>query len=140
MITDSCHSGSVTRDVRRAHDVPDTRRSRYLSPQIRGKTGSPNPARRAAERRRKVRGDEEGMVELLLTGCNATQSSWDDLFGDTFHGALSYYALETIRARDYSLTWRELHAEVSRKLTANQFEQSPQLEGPSALKDRPIFT
>lgn len=141
MISDSCHSGSVTRAIPgRNARAAKYRRSRYLSPETRGKEGVPNPATRAIQRRRKLVPSEEDMVELLLAGCSARQSSYDDMFGQTFHGAMSYYALETIQERKYKLTWTELHEAVCQKLEDNAFDQSPQLEGKTTNKGRQIFT
>ena len=141
MISDSCHSGSVTRAIPgRTARRAKYRRSRYLSPEERGREGVPNPATRSIQKHRRKQGSEEDMAELLLSGCNARQSSYDDLFGDTFHGALSYYALETIRERQHKLTWSELHESVCAKLEENLFDQAPQLEGKAANKARQIFT
>jgi metacaspase-1 len=141
MISDSCHSGSITRAIPgRNTRFAKYRRSRYLSPETRGKEGVPNPATRAIQRRRKLVQSEESMTELLLSGCNARQSSYDDMFGTSFHGALSYYALETIKESKYKLTWSELHEAICTKLDDNAFDQSPQLEGKSASKNRQIFT
>lgn len=140
MISDSCHSGSVTRALPgRNARVSRNRRSRYLSPETRGKVGVPNPATRAIQRKRKLMKSEEDMTELLLSGCTERQSSYDDKFGDLFHGAMSYYALETIKASTYKLTWAELHDAVCAKLTENAFDQAPQLEGKGANKARQIF-
>lgn len=141
MISDSCHSGSVTRAIAgRNSRTAKYRRSRYLSPEARGKEGVPNPATRAIQRRRKLVESEESMVELLLSGCNARQSSYDDMFGTSFHGAMSYYALESIKERKYKLSWTQLHESVCSKLDENAFDQAPQLEGKAANKGRQLFT
>ncbi len=139
VISDSCHSGTVTRALPgRTNRSAKLRRARYLSPETRGKVGVPNPATRSIQKRQKL--PEESMTELLLSGCTARESSYDDQFGKVFHGALTYYALETLRERQYKVTWKELHSAVLRKLHANDYDQSPRLEGKAARKARQIFT
>jgi hypothetical protein len=135
IISDSCHSGTVTR-LRPGRTT--SRRRRYLSPEKRGKVGVVNPAARSIQRRKKF--PEESMTELLLSGCKPRESSYDDQFGNVFHGALTFYALETLREKNYKVTWKDLHKAVLKKLHANEYDQSPRLEGRAARKARQVFT
>ena len=106
VISDSCHSGSLTRAPRRASSK--FRRSRFLSPAVRGAPTVDDAASRSIRKKREKFPEEE-MKELLLSGCNPRQSSWDDKFGATFHGALTYYALQVIRAGRAAFTSRLGH-------------------------------
>lgn len=36
--------------------------------------------------------------------------SYDAYFGGTYHGAMTFYALQAIRSADYQLTYAQLHA------------------------------
>lgn len=139
VISDSCHSGSLTRALPgRTNRWAKLRRPRYLSPEARGSVGVPNPATRSIQRRQRF--PEEGMTELLLSGCTARESSYDDQFGTVFHGALTYYAMETLREKNYKITWKELQRVVLGKLHDNQYDQSPRLEGRAERKNRQVFT
>jgi hypothetical protein len=100
VLSDSCHSGSLTRAARRMNKH---RRSRFLTPAIRGGSVVANAASRAIKKK-KEKFPEEGMRELILSGCNPRQSSWDDLFGNVFHGALTYYAHQVIREANHRIT------------------------------------
>lgn len=135
VLSDSCHSGSLTRAARR---TSKHRRSRFLNPAVRGAQVVANAASRGVKKK-KEKFPEEGMRELILSGCNPRQSSWDDQFGDVFHGALTYYAHQVIREANYRISWADLHAKVTTLLQDNMFEQTPQLEGKAAAKKGQIF-
>ncbi|MBC7895880.1 MAG: caspase family protein [Cytophagaceae bacterium] len=135
VLSDSCHSGSLTRAGRRTSKF---RRSRFLNPAVRGAPVVANAATRGVKRK-KEKFPEEGMRELILSGCNPRQSSWDDQFGDVFHGALTFFAHQVIREAQYKISWADLHKKVTALLTDNMFEQTPQLEGKKAAKGQQIF-
>src|SRR5215212_8610850 len=67
VISDSCHSGSVTR-VR----VNEYRRNRQLNPRLLGKTELSPPQLRTA---RGEKHPESAMKEILLSGCKSNQTS-----------------------------------------------------------------
>jgi hypothetical protein len=136
LISDSCHSGSLTR-ARRDPRLK-FRRSRFLNPAVRGARVVDDSASRGIRKKRE-KYPEADMRELLLSGCNPRQSSWDDKFGDTFHGALTYYSLQVLREANYRMTWADLHARVTSLLQDNMFEQTPQLEGRSEAKEGLVF-
>ncbi|MGQ0647622.1 MAG: caspase family protein [Gemmatimonadaceae bacterium] len=137
IVSDSCHSGSLTR-ARRDPKLK-FRRSRFLNPAVRGAAVIDDAASRGIRKKRE-RYPEADMKELLLSGCNARQSSWDDKFGAVFHGALTYYAQQVIKQAKYKITWTDLHTQVSKLLVDNVFEQTPQLEGKADSKGGQIFT
>jgi hypothetical protein len=137
VISDSCHSGSVTREP--PMETPDRRRKRYIDPIAIGRRGL-SDVRRQARPRRESEIAEDDMNELLLSGCRADQYSYDARFGRRFHGAMTQTALETIAAADYRLTWSQLHRELVPALEAAAYDQEPQLEGRSANKRRQLFT
>ena len=134
-IMDNCHSGNGTRLI--PDDMP-TRRVRFLDPAKRGAPVLTNPDKAKPASAGKY--PESGMHEVLLSGCTEMESSFDDNIGGQFHGAMTYYALKTIRDADYRLTWTELHEGLSDALTETEYQQHPQLEGNDANKERQIFT
>ncbi len=137
VISDSCHSGSVTREP--PLETPDRRRKRYVDPIAIGRRGL-RDVRRQARPRRESQVPEDDMNELLLSGCRADQYSYDAKFGRRFHGAMTQTALETIAAADYRMTWSQLHRQLVPALEAAAYDQEPQLEGRTANKRRQIFT
>jgi hypothetical protein len=137
MISDSCHSGSVTREP--PLPTPDHRRKRYVDPVALGRRGLTD-VRRRARPRREHEVPEIDMNELLLSGCRADQYSYDAKFGRRFHGAMTQTALATIAAADHHITWAQLHRQLVPALRAANYDQEPQLEGRAANKRRQIFT
>lgn len=134
VISDSCHSGSVTRAA-----LSPTRRVRFLNPNLRGGEVLDAQELRAASKK-KEKFPESGMNEILLSGCKSNQYSADALIGSTFHGAMTYYAIQAITDANYQLTYAELHEALLPLLEEEAYDQVPQLEGKAANKQKQIFT
>src|SRR5262245_11171219 len=134
VVSDSCHSGSVTRA---ALDTPDERRVRFMSPKAIGREEIPD-VRRFAKKREKF--PESGMKEGLLAGCRSNQYSYDAVIDGKPSGAFTHHALAVIKDADYEITYRDLHEQVVQNLMDSNFDQEPQLEGRDENKDRQIFT
>jgi hypothetical protein len=133
VISDSCHSGSVTRK-------PGTdRRNRQLDPRVFGGTALSLKELQEA-RKNKEKHPESKMKEILLSGCKSNQTSADAYIADDYHGAMSYYAIEVIKEAGNDLTYAELHKRLVKKLDEENYAQEPQLEGTDANKQRKIFT
>ncbi|MGH9283905.1 MAG: caspase family protein, partial [Acidimicrobiales bacterium] len=139
VISDSCHSGTVTRAIPMA--TPDQRRVRFMNPKAIGRPVI-DDVRRLAKPRKAATPEahpEADMHEVLLSGCLAKQYSYDAVIGDQPTGAFSHFALAAIRDADYKITNRELHEQVVPALADSNYDQEPQLEGTDANKDRQIF-
>jgi metacaspase-1 len=137
VISDSCHSGSVTREPPLV--TPDRRVKRYVDPIALGRRGL-RDVRQHARPRRERDVPETDMNELLLSGCRADQYSYDARFGRRFHGAMTQTALATIAAAGHKITWNQLHGQLVPALRAANYDQEPQLEGRTTNKRRQIFT
>ena len=139
VISDSCHSGSVTRVVETQY-----RRNRQLNPELlkRRKLSGEEmaQARKNARATKKEKFPESGMNEILLSGCKSSQTSADAYIANDYHGAMSYYAIKAITDAGYKLTYRELHDALLPMLDDENYDQIPQLEGRDENKDRQIFT
>lgn len=134
VISDSCHSGSVTRRLPGAY-----RRNRQLNPRVfGGKELAPEVLGAAHGKKEKY--PESGMKEVLLSGCKSNQTSADAYIANDYHGAMSYYAIEAIKEAGYTLTYAELHDSLISKLADENYDQIPQLEGTDKNKQRQIFT
>jgi hypothetical protein len=142
VISDSCHSGTLTRaavaDSSPGAPVKDDRRVRFLNPAHLGKRVLKDPGK--AKTRGRQRYPQAQMKEILLSGCDPTEYSYDALIEGTYHGALTATALAAIRAANYEITWQHLHARVRSLLDAADYPQHPQLEGSSANKKKRIFS
>lgn len=137
VISDSCHSGSLTRDP--GLETPDHRRKRYVDPAALGRRSIPDVRRRAVPRR-VGNYPESAMNELLLSGCRSDQYSYDARFGRRHHGAMTFHALGVIAASGYHLTYGQLHRRLVPALRDAEYDQEPQLEGRTAFKRRQVFT
>jgi hypothetical protein len=134
VISDSCHSGSVTRVM-----VNEYRRNRQLNPSVfGGKELSPDQLR--AARGKKEQHPESAMKEILLSGCKSNQTSADAYINNDYHGAMSYHAIKAITDANYNLTYADLHKRLVSLLEDENYDQVPQLEGTDEFKNRRIFT
>lgn len=141
VISDSCHSGTVTRArlerTLNAGPAPPEHapRPRYMPPvkDVHAFRSELIPIRR------RFLYPESDMQEVLLTGCNATESSWDAYIDGQWNGAMSANAIRLIKS-DLSQTYRQLHQKLHPILVSRTNPQHPQLEGSDANKDRPLFT
>ena len=111
-----------------------TESGRKLRGTLRGQLGK-------APRGRKRKSDivHADIQEMLITGCRDTQTSADAHIGGSFNGALTYYLVESIKAAQGKLTYRELHQHTTSQLKKNDFDQVPQLEGRRTSFDRPFL-
>lgn len=134
VICDSCHSGTITRVI----PGIDDRRMRFLHPSLRGDLEVEDPWRARPKRLKNY--PQSKMKEILIAGCTDIELSYDARFGQVYHGAMSYFALQAIRNAEYELTYTDLIKRVRRSLTKARFPQHPQLEGNKKNKSRQIFT
>ena len=147
VISDSCHSGSITRVPLAANlpgmlRPPDDRRVRFLNPGLLGRPLVSNPfkAQRKQRALRRERYPESGMHEVLLSGCTDGEFSYDALINGVYHGAMTYHTIAAIRAANYQITYGQLHGQLQPMLDESGYAQHPQLEGSNASKRRPLFT
>lgn len=139
VILDNCFSGTATRaavsDILPGLKTPDDRRVRFLSPALRGLPILANPW--AAKPKKQIKYPESQMNEILLSGCSDKEYSYDAYFNGVYHGAMTYYAMQAIRAANYKLTYAQLHERI--KNLIEDYPQHPQLEGKTTNKKRQIF-
>lgn len=134
VISDSCHSGSVTRLV-----ANEYRRSRQLKPTVFGRIEL-SPTQLRAARGTSEKYPESGMKEILLSGCKSNQTSADAYIANDYHGAMSYYAINAITAANYKISYADLCNTLVSTLEDENYDQVPQLEGTDDNKHRQIFT
>ena len=135
VISDSCHSGSVSL----APDLSDDLvRPRFLNPEVLGL-----PSLENMQQSLKTKFDlfiaQKMMKEVLLSGCKDDQYSYDAWMGDKFHGVFSYHAIRLIKERGFTLSYKELINEVDWRI-GDLYNQSPQLLGHDSRKSHPVFS
>jgi metacaspase-1 len=139
VILDNCFSGTATRaavaDILPGMRTPDDRRVRFLSPALRGLPVLENPWK--AQPKTAMKYPQSKMNEVLLSGCSDKEYSYDAYFAGTYHGAMTYYALQAIRSANFQLTYAQLEQRIRNLI--EDYPQHPQLEGKSANKKRQIF-
>jgi hypothetical protein len=142
VISDSCHSGTVTRAAINENipwlKTPDDRRVRFLHPSLIGRSVLSNPFQ--AVDRGKVKHPQSKMKDILLSGCTASEYSYDALIGGKYHGAMTYFAIQAIRDAGYSITYAQLRSRLLHLLDEAGYPQHPQLEGTTANKKKRIFS
>jgi len=140
VISDSCFSGTVTRVPVEIPGLrtPDDRRIRFLNPALRGDPILENPWKAKSKRPSKY--PESQMRDILLSGCSDKEYSYDALFGGTYHGAMTYYALDAIRSLNYDITYQQLHDRLIYTIDDGGYPQHPLLEGKMANKKRRLFS
>jgi hypothetical protein len=131
VVLDNCFSGSGTR-----YPMMDIR-PRFLPPSVRGKPELLQPF--TAKPKSVDMYPQEGMKELLLSGCRDVEFSYDANFGGIYHGAMTYMAVETIKKANYKLTYEQLHRRINLRLGKVNINQHPQLEGKLVHKKSQIF-
>jgi metacaspase-1 len=147
VITDCCHSGTITRAVQ-PPDAPSI--ERYLpSPwdlvatesgrSLRGTVKTElRKSKRASRKQRDI--VEADLPEVLITGCRADQTSADAMIGGSFNGALTYNLVAAIGDAQGELSYRQLHDATTAKLKRGRFDQVAQLECAKSHLDRPILS
>lgn len=146
VVTDCCHSGTITRAVL-PPDAPIL--SRYLPCPLdliavesgRALRGKPRGGlRMSAPSNRKTRDIVTvDLPEVLITGCRADQTSADAAIAGGFHGALTYNLVASLVEAKGKLSYRELHERASARLERGRFDQVPQLEGAKGRLDQPFL-
>lgn len=137
VISDSCFSGSATRGD--PMPTPDDRRRRFVNPSILGRREIAS-VRRKAVPRSVEKFPERKMHEVLVSGCRDNQYSYDARFGNVYHGAMTYFALEIIKAANYKLSYADLWDQLVPRLETEGYDQEPQVEGKAANKNRQLFS
>ena len=152
LISDSCHSGTVTRAAAADPDAEDAPRPRFmpmgnwlsadkLPHGISGQllttvpvTSGGSPFAGALSRM---------MGDLLLAGCKEGPNnfSYDARIAGRPCGAFTYYALKTLKRLPANATYAQWHeAIIPAYLPSASYPQSPQIFGSVEARSRQIFT
>jgi hypothetical protein len=144
MFSDSCHSGTVTRfapittppsttdknpPVRKVKFMPP---ATFLSKKDLSKLGTLRIFRKASPPGR--------YGSLLMSGCQDVEYSYDAWFQNRPNGAFTYVALEVLKHLGRGATYQDWYKGIRKILPSQQYPQSPNLYGSSAMKKWKIFS
>jgi hypothetical protein len=151
LISDSCHSGTVTRaapvdpDAEGARprflplgawlpqaEMPRAAGGKELTTLAVAATESPWSSGLA------LTGDGD---DLLLAGCEEgpDRFSYDAAFQGRPNGAFSFYALKELKKLPANATYSDWHAAIRRSLPSASFPQKPQIFGSTAARKRLVL-
>ncbi|MCX6339086.1 MAG: caspase family protein [Candidatus Aureabacteria bacterium] len=133
-IADSCYSGTVTRLLPgRAREG----KVRFYPPplDLTREVGPSSPLKK------RISNVSEGrMGEIFMSAARDDEPAAEDIFEGVSRGVFSYFAIKTLRESGPGITYEEWCARIRSSITGAGFSQSPQLEGPSRLKCRQVFS
>lgn len=148
LISDSCHSGTVTRAAKGEPDG-DTR-PRFmpmgnwlpdkLLPRNRvGKLASTVVAPVGASPL--MGGYSRALGDLLLSGCKEGPNnfSYDAKISGRPNGAFTYYALKALKTLKPEATYIDWHKAIVKYLPSANYPQSPQIVGSDAARNGQVF-
>ncbi|MBL8394237.1 MAG: caspase family protein [Candidatus Accumulibacter sp.] len=152
LISDSCHSGTVTRAAAADPDAEDAPRPRFMpmgnwlpADQLpRGFSGQPLTTMQVTSGLSPFAGALSRMAgDLLLAGCKEGPNnfSYDAKIGGRPCGAFTYYALKVLRTLPAGATYADWHARLTPAcLPSASYPQTPQIFGNADARKRKIFT
>ena len=149
LISDSCHSGTVTRAAA-AEPEADAPRPRFmpmgnwlpekLLPKNRaGKTASTMVG--AAGNSPFFGAYSNKLGDLLISGCKEGPNnfSYDARISGRFNGAFTYYALKALKGMKEGATYADWHKAITKYLPSASYPQSPQIVGSATARKGRIF-
>lgn len=124
MICDTCHSGSMTKDIVRNIAVP-----KEMAEKMEGKV--------LKLRKFGMKKDisKSPQNHILLSGCKDNQTSSETTLGGVRQGLLTYTFIK--ECRNSAKSWKNIHTAVVNSLSG--WSQEPVLSGADNLKDRIVF-
>jgi metacaspase-1 len=126
-ISDSCHSGSVSRMLP-TRGREDEGRARFLPPESFLPSGALRAAsaREAHPRNGAPRRPFEG---VLLSGCQDTEFSYDADFNQRPNGAFTYFALKSLKSLPTDASYRDWFRAIRAHLPNQRQRQTPNYGG-----------
>jgi len=140
-ISDSCHSGTVTRDfirVMNSFDFIST--PKYLPPILDGLAVRIPLFESNNTFASPILKDlpEQSMNHILMAGCKNTEYSYDAFINGRANGAFSAYALQVLK-ENAPLTFNYFNTKLQKLLPSRNYPQTPQLEGSDTKKNQIMF-
>jgi len=135
MISDSCHSGTVTRFFRELEEKRP--RVKFLAPEDYPQNRNRLPRMRMIERA-PSRGRSRGGA-LLLAGCQDTEFSYDAWFGGRANGAFTRVALDELKKLTKDDNYSTWFKAIRSRLPSTAYSQTPNLVATATQKKWPVL-
>lgn len=149
LISDSCHSGTVTRAAP-ADPAADGARPRFL-PMGNWLSDDQLPKNRAGGIAAHIaalssaspflRAYSRKLGDLLISGCQEGPNnfSYDARINGRYNGAFTYYALKTLKDLPSDASYATWHKAMLKYLPSASYPQSPQLVGSRTARGMKVF-
>jgi len=138
MLSDSCHSGTVTRfapittpPTITGRNAPQ-RKVRFLPPSVFLSTS--DVAKLGVRRAMRPSSPPGRYASLLMSGCQDTEYSYDASFEGRPNGAFTFVALRAVASLSAKSTYNEWFKAIRKTLPSQQYPQSPNLYGSKSMK------
>ena len=148
LISDSCHSGTVTRAAK-AEEGADSRprfmpMGNWLPDKLLPKNRAGKPATTIAAPAGTSplsSACSRALGDLLLAGCKEGPNnfSYDARINGRFNGAFTYYALKALKGIKADATYADWHKAIGKYLPSASYPQVPQILGSASARDGKIF-
>lgn len=130
-ISDSCHSGTITRSFLSTLYGEDVPKPRYLPPEDEEEILDIVP--------RSVEKKVENLNHVLIAGCQDHQFSFDAKIDGTFQGAMSANAISILKSNP-DCTYEEFSSILNGKLPSRKYPQNPQVTIGFKYKKTKVFS
>jgi len=138
LISDSCHSGTVTRAAKAEKDADTRPRFMPMGNWLPEKLLPKNRAGKVAATMVSPSGTSpllsaysNKLGDLLISGCKEGPNnfSYDARIAGRFNGAFTYYALKALKSLKPGASYADWHKAIVKYLPSASYPQSPQLVG-----------
>lgn len=143
MISDSCHSGTVSRFApittppsAKGRHAP-RRTVRFLPPSM---YLSKSEASKLATCVLRRASKPKNYGALLMAGCQDVEYSYDAYFQGRPNGAFSFVAIRALSKLNADATYADWFKEIRKVLPSRQYPQSPNLYGSASMKKWKVFS
>ena len=140
-ISDSCHSGTVTRDFVRVMNSFDFYSApKYLPPKLDAIAARISLLQSTGVFGSPVFKDisEPMMNHVLIAGCKNTEYSYDANINGRANGAFTAYALQVLNGNP-PLSFNDFYTKLQKMLPSSNYPQTPQLEASDTNKNKIMF-
>lgn len=125
-LSDSCHSGSISKFMRAPPQEIQTARVRFMPPTAFSEVADVRGLRST--------GTIGSAASLLISGCKDDEFSWDSVFGGKPNGAFTRAAIDSLNEIHNPASYFDWWKKIRTKLPTASTPQSPLLSGPKHSK------
>jgi hypothetical protein len=148
LLSDSCHSGTVTRAAKAEKDADSRPRFMPMGNWLPEKLLPKNRSGKVATTMVGAAGTtpffgaySNKLGDLLISGCKEGPNnfSYDAKIKGRFNGAFTYYALKALGSMKEGATYADWHKAIAKYLPSASYPQAPQIVGSATARKGKIF-